>query len=600
MTQPTLPTPPPEQDALREWHERTLGHFWDLAYAACEEIATFRPDLVVALYRSGQAALRATQAAWPELHTGPFPPVVCTNLGREKTARYETLSQELGHIFCGPSLDILLYSAHFLAWVAGQSAWQAELQAQIHAVLDEDRVPARILVLDDFSHRGATWLSALGLLNQLYPNAEAHFMSGYLNDWQTPMVRTWLREHHPEAFARMEADAQAQANKEAARIAQWRYSTEKRITNCTREGDQHQNCYEWASEVVVGTESIDPESLSWRTLTPDSEILIPLLPYLPAETWLTMSEAIYTRIEKEMQQRAHAQVLDPQPQRRYGITSYRLMPDDIMMREMWRRRRLTHGEVMALTSLPLRQATRLLETRVKSGILVQRGRGRESYYEIPYTCGILAYGDLPADPDGKIAVATEGVVAVTTPFPVEFAHAAISRAGAPTLTLVPNGLGAPVPAQILLMRPDMDPSAVKELLSSYGAPPVSPRDAGPDNQAQPSSRDKVSIKTIHDLAGIPTVFVPCQWASLKVVLRRDLTDEEKAEELAKRAVLSVTPETYARGTDGIRYLEEVLRHAIHTPLADAYRAAILRLADDAPDLETARRRIAEKIPPKSS
>ncbi len=603
MTQPTLSPPQPEQDALHEQYERILYHLWDLAYIACDEIVTLHPDLVVVLYHSGQAVLRATQATWSELHTEPFPPVVCTNLGLEKLARYNALSRELR---CQPFLpftDLPPICAHFMAWVAAQTAWQVELKAQTRATLGEDRAPERILILDDFCCEGSTRMSAMSLLHQIYPNAEIHFLAGLLDDWKTPLAHIWLHEHHPEVYTRMEADAQVVKRERAARTQKWvdDFLEGKETWDMIgEERPRQRHCLEWASQVALGTEDVDPESLAWRPLTPDSAAIAPLLSYLPAETWLTMSEAVYTLIEQEMQQRVHAQAVRPQRVPGCGIAFYPLIPEELMLQAMWQRRRLTRSEVVALTSLPPHQATRLLKRWVAFGFLVRRGRGRGSYYEISYTCGILAYGELPADPDGKIAADTEGTDAITTPFPVEFAHASISRAGAPTLAPVPKGFGASVPARILLIRPEMAEYVVEERLNGHASHPANLTEADPNGKTSPAACDKTSVKTLHDLAGIPTVFATYHRPDIKAVLRRDLTAEEKAEELAKRAVLSVTPETYAQGTDGIRYLEEALRQAIRTPLTEAYRAAILHLADDAPDLETARRWIAEKIPPQSS
>ena len=83
-------------------------------------------------------------------------------------------------------------------------------------------------------------------------------------------------------------------------------------------------------------------------------------------------------------------------------------------------------------------------------------------------------------------------------------------------------------------------------------------------------------------------------SNLDFVREPDISVEEKAARLARRAVKSVTKKTYSEDRDGIRYLADARAHGVETPLTAAYRAAILRLADDAPDLATARRRIAQK------
>jgi hypothetical protein len=207
--------------------------------------------------------------------------------------------------------------------------------------------------------------------------------------------------------------------------------------------------------------------------------------------------------------------------------------------------------------------------------------------------GILAYGSLLTDPGEELAEMTVDRIPVTTPFPVEYARSSRGRAGAPTLVPVPEGCGARVQAQILLLRPDLrDDAAAHKLyrretnrVGEYGVYYVEKR--------QLEKNDPVLIKFVKDLGGVPYVFYTWLQPNLDVVLDPDLSVEAKAAHLAQLAVESVTEKTYAKDRDGIRYLADAIAHGVETPLTAAYRAAILRLAGDAPDLATARLRMAQ-------
>jgi len=209
---------------------------------------------------------------------------------------------------------------------------------------------------------------------------------------------------------------------------------------------------------------------------------------------------------------------------------------------------------------------------------------------------ILAYGSLLADPGAELAPAIVDRRPVQTPFAVEYARCSSrSRAGAPTLVKVDEpGIGATVQAQLLLLCDDITVEAARDMLYRRETHHVGELNRKYDEIKAQLTPDAVRIEQLDDFAGVQVVLYADLSANLGFILDTALPPEDKAKKLARLAVNSVTWKTFEVGTDGIRYLADAICHGIHTPLTEAYRAAVLRCADEAPDLETARQRIARK------
>jgi len=209
--------------------------------------------------------------------------------------------------------------------------------------------------------------------------------------------------------------------------------------------------------------------------------------------------------------------------------------------------------------------------------------------------GILAYGSLLVDPGWEIEDVTERKIeGIQTPFEVEYAYKSRGRAYAPTLVPVPDGKGVCVCAQVFILNPAMGDQEAKNILYRRETNRVGDQDKVYDETAQLRKRNPVLVKSFVNLAGIPLVLYTYLDANLDAILRADISADDKAERLARLAVESVTEETFARCRDGIRYLADAIRHGIQTPLTDPYRCAVLRLAEDAPNLDEARLRIARQ------
>jgi hypothetical protein len=176
--------------------------------------------------------------------------------------------------------------------------------------------------------------------------------------------------------------------------------------------------------------------------------------------------------------------------------------------------------------------------------------------------GILAFGSLMTSPGPEIASVTVGRIKnVETPFKVEFARKSKARGYAPMLIPVGNG-GAPVRAEILIIRDGLTPDLVTDMLWRRET-----HQTGRQKYRRPDvvGRDDVVVETIHDLSGVRTVLYPKIGQNI---------DPLSAETLAELAIHSVR--MASRGSDGITYLMDAKQCGVETPLTRGYESEILR------------------------
>lgn len=208
---------------------------------------------------------------------------------------------------------------------------------------------------------------------------------------------------------------------------------------------------------------------------------------------------------------------------------------------------------------------------------------------------ILAYGSLIANPGAELEQAIESRRPVQTPFAVEYARCSRSRCGAPTLVKVDGpGIGAPVRAQLLILRDGVTIETARDMLYRREIHRVGKLSQRYDAAQAQHTPNTIQIEELSDVAGVEVVLYAGLCANLDFILDPTCSPMEKAGRLAQLAVESVTLETFEAGTDGIRYLADAIRSGIQTPLTEPYREAVLRLADNAPDLEEARLRTARR------
>jgi hypothetical protein len=555
--------------------ETLLKPLWILAQAACADITAFQPDLVIALAHSARGPLRAAQTLWAETRPDPFPPTLITNLGREKLDRYDELRDRLG---MHPFIEWVfgdVEAAHLLAWVTPQIAWREELTGQVRATLGADAPPRRVLVLDENVYEGGTWVMALGLVHDAFPGAEARFIAG--GEGWIKLGQAWLARFHPEIVEGMRAAQQQERQQQIWLDCFWRLN-----------------------HLTPGTEDVERESLAWRPITAQSPRVQSLADFLPAEEWLRMPVWAAGVIEDYVRSRVRcgdAATASAPPEKAPSLEATRLQlrAEHLVFRRAWLHDHITPSEAAHVCRLREDEAKGLLERLAQEKYLFRRGDESSPRYQIFPQTGILAYGPVLADPGSEIESSLRyRIENQTTPFQVEFAYSDPRFAGAPTLARVPDGRGSFVHAQLLVIRPDADSWYATQILYRRLVGRVGDESVFFDEDEQSQFRYPLWVKEMAELERIPNVVYAHQKPNLHVVVTDGVSPRTRARVLARLAIQSLTPETLAARQDGLQYLADAIRGGVHTPLTPLYVQELLQQAGNAPDLETARLRLARQ------
>lgn len=209
--------------------------------------------------------------------------------------------------------------------------------------------------------------------------------------------------------------------------------------------------------------------------------------------------------------------------------------------------------------------------------------------------GILAYGSLITHPGQEIAsVLDHEIPDVMTPFPVEYARKSGTRAGAPTLVPVPIDCGTPVKAVVLVLKKYTRKKKAQNFLYRRELHQEGDLKVIYDDQVQRQKRDALVIESMKNQFGLSVIFYTAFKPNFTEILDAKRTLEEKAELLARAAIDSLTQETCAKGMDGIQYLADNINAGVITALTERYAQAILEKAGNAPNLDQARRFIAQE------
>ena len=311
--------------ALNINFDKPLDALYQLGRRICTEIERIQPEIVIGLAHSGWMPVVVAQALWAESHTTPFPLTVRTNIGHEKyefyRARFKPPAPAYCCSACGSGADRL---GHYLAWASSQQPWLDVLRQQIEAVYQT--TPARVLVVDDLFGGHRTCYLALGLLEQLYPQAQACMVAGNV-DLTDSFVTAWLLQFIPELGNEV---AQLVASKAWKRyLSPW---------------------HEDLKPLITGSEDIAPESLDWQPFGPDSPAvqklagLAALETILAAPAWAATLACRYA-LQREQGKIGAGEVASVEKDYIFQAKALEIEPAERLFRQAWLNSGITHQEI---------------------------------------------------------------------------------------------------------------------------------------------------------------------------------------------------------------------------------------------------------------
>jgi len=240
--------------------DNMIEQLYQTAKAVCQVIEEFQPDLIVALAHGAWGVQWAVEAYWGiRKDARALPPIMVTNLGREKMERYERVRENLPCARISP----------FVADYAGDEEvgyFLSQFRQQAQAAIRTS--PERILILDDTMLEGCTYRLAIGLADAAFPKATVRFINGNVLAWRSELSYPWLEKHIPG----------------------W-------------SEDQHWKIAGALYYLATGTEDIHIDSLAWEPITAQSQIIEKLNAYLPADKWLELPGWMMHTIQAQVQER---------------------------------------------------------------------------------------------------------------------------------------------------------------------------------------------------------------------------------------------------------------------------------------------------------
>jgi hypothetical protein len=330
----------------------TLDTLWQFATEFCAEVRDFQPDLILVLMHSGWMPFLAGRELWNRVETAPLPPVICTNLGREKVEIFNKTVRNPHAItaYLLPIVETDASIAFFLAWLAEKTDWQAALRAQIQAELGAE-IPKRILIVDELSHEGGTILLTQGLLNLLYPSAQTRFIEMGL-EWHFAFWENWTHEQQPQLL-------------ELAMFGE------------PAEGQIFTQLWQTGRQTLIGTVDLTPDNLGWQKITAATPLLADLTPLLPLETWLSLPAWAEGIVQKEIARRVTEYAASPLPPEK----QYPSLPlKQRLLRDLLRFGSLNVRQVSDVFGLSLTQAQREITKLRDDGLLLVEKNGRENRF----------------------------------------------------------------------------------------------------------------------------------------------------------------------------------------------------------------------------
>ncbi len=352
----------------------TLEALYRLGSRVCTEVESFQPDIVIGLAHSGWMPVTVACALWSATHTTGFPPTVRTNIGQEKHEIYkERFKPPIPAYCCGEccdgSVDRL---GHYLAWIADQRRWQEVLRSQMRAVYPLP--PERILVVDDLFGGCRTCYIALGLLETLYPQAEARMIAGE-RDLTNAFVEAWLLEFSPALGSEV-----AQPHDPQSRT-RYLYPLHEQL-----------------KPLITGSEDIVPHSLKWRPLIPQSAAVKALAGLVAPETILAAPAWASSLACQYALQRQGGEIPSSEDGAALREAAFTIEPAARLFRRAWLNNGITRQEIAQVyENLPGGLAAGLKQVK---NYAQPHGRGRATVYMPREATGSWINAYHPPDPDG--------------------------------------------------------------------------------------------------------------------------------------------------------------------------------------------------------
>jgi hypothetical protein len=323
-----------------------LEQLYQTAQAICQVIDAFQPDLIVALAHGAWGVLWAVETYWMSSKgEQSLPPVMVTNLGREKMERYERVRENLPCARISPFVADYAGEeevGYFLSWVEQQQDWIEQFRQQAQAVIRTD--PERILILDDTMLEGCTYRLAIGLAETAFPKAAVRFINGNVLAWRSELTYPWLEKQIPD----------------------W---SEK----------QHWMIAKILYFLATGTEDIHIDSLAWEPITRQSPIIEKASVYLPAEKWLELPGWMMHTIQAHAQERYQRDV------------QYQVIPETLKTEDLRDHRKprvieeqsLSAAEAIVKYVWQYGSIARVLHSLLSYGALIAKGPARARRYLLP-------------------------------------------------------------------------------------------------------------------------------------------------------------------------------------------------------------------------
>ena len=339
--------------------DNMIEQIYQTAREMCQVIDDFQPDLVIALAHGAWGVLWAVEAYWGfRKDARALPPVMVTNLGREKMERYERVRANLPCAHIEPFVADYAGEqevGYFLSWLEQQQDWIEQFRQQAQRATSA--ALQRILILDDTMLEGCTYRLAIGLAEAAFPQAKIRFINANVLSWRSELAYPWLEKHIPG----------------------W-------------SEDQHWKITGALYYLATGTEDIHIDSLAWEPITTQSEIIEKMKAYLPAEKWLElpgwMLHTIQASVQERFQYDAHANPQGMEDRSHSATPEKRVIEyqgigfGEAIMKFVWQHGSITLREMDKLFPI-YKPPARILPSMLEYGTLITEGPAHNRRYLLP-------------------------------------------------------------------------------------------------------------------------------------------------------------------------------------------------------------------------